>query len=595
MEANIMGIDDLFDRDVSYRIPVFQRPYAWGKEEWKALWDDVRKVAEDLLKDPGASDVRLHFMGAIVVQPRESGAPLAQVQQILIVDGQQRLTTLQLLIKVLDGAFTAALVDTSDFASLRDYLFNRDSLTGGDHLNATKIRQSNRLDQADFQDIITGRLNSGRPSRPIVEAHLHLRGWVTDWLNAEPMHVDAHAHALYDVVKKYLKVATIELDKGDQPHFTFEILNSRGELLKQADYIKNTVMYEADLIDDETKAHTLWGMFEEDDWWRQEESRGRVLQMQLDRFLNYWSIMRLREYVPIHRTAAAFRRYVERNKDGTVRTIEAMAEDVRDVGVVYKHIEENRQPGIEEILKRVKVLEISVIMPPLLWLYTQDINDQERQSAVRALESFLVRRVLCNLGTQGLNALFIELVGHLAQNTQQPTNQVLMEYLVSQKAENRIWPDDKQVIDYLSLRPMPGNAARRKMILETIELNKRPPMTEHLPVPTKFTVEHLMPVHWTPDGWPFPERDIDEPQAKQLREEHIDLIGNLTLATRALNSSMSNRSWKDKRQALDSFSTLMLNKEVLASASDGWDEAAIEERSKALAETITKVWPRPSS
>ncbi len=590
MEASIMGMKDLFDRDVSYRIPVFQRPYAWGNEEWKALWDDVQKVAEDLLKAPSASDVRLHFMGAIVVQPRESDAPLSEVQPILIVDGQQRLTTLQLLIKVLDGAFTAALVDTSDFASLRDYLFNRDSLTGGDHLNATKMRQSNRLDQADFQDIINGRLSPNRPSRPIVEAYSHLREWVTNWLNEDPVHVDARAHALYDVVKKYLKVATIELDKGDQPHFTFEILNSRGEPLKQADYIKNTVMYEADLIDDETKARTLWGMFE-DDWWRQEESRGRVLQIQLDRFLNYWCIMRLREYVQMHRTAAAFRRYVGE----TERTIEAVAVDVRNVGMVYKNIEENRQPGIDDILKRLKVLEISVVMPPLLWLYTQDINDQERQSAVRAVESFLVRRVLCNLGTQGLNALFIELVSHLAQHTQEPANQVLIDYLVSQTAENRTWPDDKQVIDYLSMRPMPGNAARRKMILETIELSKRPSMTEQLAVPTNLTVEHLMPQRWTSDGWPFPHQDIDEARAEELRKEHIGLIGNLTLATRALNSSMSNRSWGDKRRALDTFSTLMLNKEVLDSASDRWDETAIKQRSEALAETITKVWPRPSS
>ena len=590
MKANIMGIDDLFDRDVSYRIPVFQRPYAWGKDEWGALWDDVQKVAEDLLRAPSASDVHLHFMGAIVVQPRESDAPLSELQPILIVDGQQRLTTLQLFIKVLDGAFTATLVDTSDFASLREYLFNRDSLTGGDHLNATKMRQSNRLDQADFQDIINGRLNSNRPSRPIVDAYLHLREWVTNWLNADPVHVDARAHALYDVAKKYLKVATIELDKGDQPHFTFEILNSRGEPLKQADYIKNTVMYEADLIDDETKAQTLWGMFE-DDWWRQEESRGRVLQIQLDRFLNYWCIMRLRDNVQMQRTAAAFRRYVGEPE----RKIEAVAEDVRDVGVVYKNIEENRQPGIEEILKRLKVLEISVVMPPLLWLYTQDINDQERQSAVRALESFLVRRILCNLGTQGLNALFIELVGHLGQHTDEPANQVIIDYLIGQKAENRIWPDDKQVIDYLSIRPMPGNAARRKMIFETIELSKRPPMTEHLTVPTKLTVEHLMPQGWTSEGWPFSETDMDEAQARQLRGEHIGLIGNLTLATRELNSSMSNRSWENKRRALEGFSTLMLNKEVLDSASDGWDETAIKQRSEALAETIAKVWPRPSS
>ena len=120
-------------------------------------------------------------------------------------------------------------------------------------------------------------------------------------------------------------------------------------------------------------------------------------------------------------------------------------------------------------------------------------------------------------------------------------------------------------------------------------------MTERLAVPTNLTVEHLMPQRWTSDGWPFPELVIDEARAGELRNEHIGLIGNLTLATRELNSSMSNRSWENKRRALDRYSTMMLNKEVLDSASDGWDEAAIKKRSETLAETITRVWPRPSS
>ena len=154
--------------------------------------------------------------------------------------------------------------------------------------------------------------------------------------------------------------------------------------------------------------------------------------MQLDRFLNYWCTLRLGKYIQIRNTAAAFRDHVEKTKERN-EAIEVTAADVRKVGVVYKNIEENRQPGIEAALQRIKALEVGVIMPPLLWLYTEDVSEESRQSAVGALESFLVRRVLCSLGTMGLNYLFIELVDHLSKRADEPADQVVIDYLSKQK------------------------------------------------------------------------------------------------------------------------------------------------------------------
>ena len=593
MDAKIMGLGDLFDFDVSYRIPEFQRPYAWSEEQWEGLWNDVQKVAEKILRAPDSPDLLPHFMGAIVVQPLGDDTQYSEVRPVLVVDGQQRLTTLQLLIKAISMEFTSALVSTTEFGSLRNYMFNNENRTGGDYLKATKIRQSNGLDQADFQDIIRDRLGHNRPPRSIVDAYGHFRNWVSTWLNREPEHVAFRARALYEVLIKYLKVATIDLDSGEKPHFIFEILNSRGERLKEADYIKNTVMYEADVIDDGERARGLWGMFE-DDWWRKEESRGRDLQMQLDRFLNYWCTMRLGEYVPIRRTASTFRGFVEQEKELHDTPIDAVANEIKKAGVVYKNIEENRQPGIEDVLKRVKTLEIGVIMPPLLWLYTQNIGDQEREAAVRGLESYLVRRALCKLGSQGLNRLFIELVKHLESDASVPADQAVIRFLGGQTAENRLWPNDRRVTDFLAVNPMPGNAARRKMILEAIEINKRPPMAEGLGETANLTVEHLLPQRWHEEGWPLPDQGIDKRESTDTRNGYVALIGNLTLATKELNSSMSNRSWENKRKALNKFSALFINKELLEGAPPVWDEHAIEHRSQQLGETITKIWQRPA-
>ena len=593
MDARIMELGQLFDQDVSYRIPSFQRPYAWVEEQWEALWDDTRQVAEKVLNSSDASDVLPHFLGAIVVQPRANGASLAQVKRMLVVDGQQRLTTLQLLIKALYMECVAVLPDGPETSTLKDYLFNNDASAGMDYLNVTKMRQSHRLDQADFQNIMDDR--SGLPARPIVNAYEYIREQVSDWLS-DPAQAPTKARALYEVVTKYLVVAAIELDHRDQPHFIFEILNSRGETLEQADFIKNTVMYEADLVDDEQESHLPWGMFE-NDWWRTREARGREFQMQLDRFLNFWCTIQMGMSValPMRRTATAFRSYVDkikRENGEPVGSIRAIATDIRKAGVVYKNLEESLQTGIEDILKRVKVLEVGVIMPPLLWLYTEDTADHQREESVRALESFLVRRMLCNLGTQGFNALFLELVNNL-KHTDAPAGQFVVDWLAGQTAENRLWPDDRRLINYLTTRAMPGNAARRKMVLDVVEHFKRPAMMEPLTGTASLTVEHILPRGWNEEGWPLRlSDDANKEEATERRSEHINLIGNLTLATKSLNTAMSNRSWRDKRQALDQYSALVLNKELLEY--NDWHEEVIVQRSTKLAEAIAEIWPRPA-
>lgn len=590
MDANIMGMDVLFNRAVSYRIPVFQRPYAWGNDQWTALWGDVKNVAEKLLSNPEAQDVLPHFLGAIVVQPRDGSTSLGEVQPVLVVDGQQRLTTLQLLVKALAVECIASMASPPTAYAFNGYLFNEVAYAGDHHLNATKVRQSNLLDRADFHHIINEELDPSR-TRPIVEAYRYLRGEVHAWLNKDPSQVEERAQALHDVVTEYLKVAAITLDRRDQPHFTFEILNSRGVILNQADYIKNTVMYEADAIDDEAQAQALWGMFEADsDWWRQEDSRGRELQMQLDRFLNYWCTLRLGRYIEMRHSAAAFREYVEKAKNLNV-TIETIAADVRIVGAAYRKIEEGRQPGIERALERIKALDIGVIMPPLLWLYTEDVSDESRRSAVDALESFLFRRLLCGLNTMGLNRLFIELCGELSKRRDEPADTVVIDFLSNQKADNRRWPNNKDVLDYLTTWAMPGNAARRRVILDTIERSRRTSMTEPLGDTSRLTVEHLLPQGWTDGDWPLFNPSEGE---REERESYIGLIGNLTLATKELNSRMNNRSWATKRAALRRFSSLTINKELLEDAPDTWDESAIEKRSEELAKAVTEIWRPPA-
>ena len=255
MEARIVDLKTLFETEVSYRIPQFQRPYAWRREkQWEPLWDDVLKRCEKLLNTEGDSEPPPHFMGAIVLQPR--GHATGEVAKSLVVDGQQRLTTLQLLIRATQEGFQS-VNETVRAERLARLTLNSRNYWADDPDNETKIRQSNQNDQKAFQEAIRDSGDDHGPMRAIGEAYHYFKGVVTEWLNELPSDRVARAEALEQTLTKHLQVAAIDLDEREKPHFIFGVLNTRAETLAQSDLVKNTVLYEADVVDDAQSARSL--------------------------------------------------------------------------------------------------------------------------------------------------------------------------------------------------------------------------------------------------------------------------------------------------------------------------------------------------
>ena len=180
-------------------------------------------------------------MGAIVLWPRQSNT--GEVTKTIVVDGQQRLTTLQLLIKATQGVFQQ-LNDDARFNRLRDLTENSDSHLGEDpDNNKAKIRQSNLVDQTAFREVIT-LISSVKPQDPrsITKAYQYFNGKVDEWLSeAEtPEEKVRRADALEEALSESLLTAVIDLDDDEEPHIIFETLNARGETLRQSDLVKNT-------------------------------------------------------------------------------------------------------------------------------------------------------------------------------------------------------------------------------------------------------------------------------------------------------------------------------------------------------------------
>lgn len=582
MDADIQNLAELFDTPVSYRIPVFQRPYAWTKEkQWQPLWGDTQRITEKLLDAKPEEEIPPHFMGAIVLQLQS--AKSGQVVKRIVVDGQQRLTTLQLLIRAAQESFQN-IDDTERANRLSKLTLNDHQNQGGESDSDTKVRQSNVSDLHSFQDVMRGSSDDGKPVRAIGDAYQYFKEEITNWLNKEPVARNARAESLETALKEYLQVATVDLDEREKPHFIFSVLNARSEPLKESDHIKNTVMYEANVVDDATKATQLWGLFDRNEWWRGSTNEGRYSRIHLDRFLNYWVIMRNLREISADNVSAEFNRFLE-SKD---QPIEQVAMDIRKAGQVYQDLEEARIPGIETFLSRVKTMEIGVAMPILMWLYTSDVPEGARIRSIRAIESYLVRRMLCGISSQGLNRLFVELLVRTDASDPSAVDQVIIDFLSGQTVDNRIWPNDSLLRDNIVGIPLRGNGARQTMVLEAIEHHLRSDKAEVMSQ-GQLTREHIMPDSWQ-RNWPLPD-EMSREEAIDARDRAVKELGNLTLVTGKLNSSLSNAPWNQKRETLRKHTTLRLNWELLEDPPDVWNEQSIRERTGQLAQAVTEIWP----
>ena len=237
-------------------------------------------------------------------------------------------------------------------------------------------------------------------------------------------------------------------------------------------------------------------------------------------------------------------------------------------------------------------MQVGVITPVLLWLFASDVPQPQIAKGLRAVESYLVRRMANGLSTRSYGQLFINLLRELEQAGTEQAGDTIVRYLASQRTVANIWPDDQMLLNAFLTAPLYWSLTqgRMRLILEGIESELRSGMTERQDAPRNLTIEHVMPQSWR-QFWPLPD-GVEEPgMAGVQRDRIIHSIGNLTLVNSKLNPCMSNGPWHDKRAGLDKHSVLFLNKDLLRHAPDVWNETAIDVRARRLCQTAIKVWP----
>jgi hypothetical protein len=606
METQVRTPQMIFMQPQRLVVPLFQRPYVWNEEnQWEPLWNDVIRSTERLLKQPHTRH-QPHFLGAVVLQQVQN--PIGLMQTRTIIDGQQRLTTLQLLLDALHAELISA--DASAPAARIEALVRNQEPFCSKPEDQFKVWPTNR-DRPAFNAVMGAKPpvnyeQLGHRGERMVEAHRFFSEQARNWLNAEGTGGRVRrAVGLETVVRELLQMVVIDLGADENAQEIFETLNARGAQLTAADLIKNFVfqrLMEAG-SDVEQEYLDYWKEFETA-FWEAEVAVGRIRYPRISVFLNHWLIAQTGEEIVAREVFDRFKRYADH--DSKASMTELLRRIHRASGVYRKFVTDAMAPAgpvdrLGLFSYRTGVLESEVIKPLLLCLLDPEMSavpEAQLSKALNSVESWMVRRMLVRATTKSYNQAVAESVKIVRSSPREKVGDVIEQYIAAQTGDSRYWPDDAElrsdVSELLAYRRL--RLGRLRMVLEGIEdylrgwHGEKAGLGGERVARGKFAIEHVMPrkwlAHWTPDP-------VD---SSELRDKLIHTLGNLTLLTGRLNSSVSNGPWigvEGKRNALQTHDVLLLNRKLIETSGDGWSNQAIRARTRDLIEVIIRVWPVP--
>lgn len=611
MKADTYELKNILQQDRRFVVPTFQRDYEWTKDgQWELLFDDLEAVAENLERTrsefaaagkPAAKADKLvapHFLGAIVVDQLPTSAGSLEARSI--IDGQQRLTTIQLLIRaVLD-----VLLDLNSprAPQVRRLIQNpQDVVPDKDALHKLWPRRRDR-------EVWRVAMADGEPVSGVRHGYLEARSYFRTRAKNFVADSLAKVDILVDALVSLFKIVVIDLEDNDDAQVIFEVLNGRQTPLSATDLVKNLLFLRAELDSEEElerlyEAH--WKHFD-DPWWRQEVGRGHAARERRDVLLSTWLTIQTGSEVNVGHLYRDVRVFLDASNRRTTEVLPGLSEAAAAFRTVSEPDGSIPAPIVESY-RRLERFAVTTAFPLLVWLRTlttQALPLQDHVRAVRAIDSWVTRRVLVGANTRGYGKRFVDVLvqARRAAEGGRPVAEAVERELLS-GGDNLAWITDAELEQAFLTRPMYGvlTQERLRLILGALDaqLHRDNPKGEH---PTfdygKLQIEHVMPQSWQA-YWSVPAvDDAARAVAEARRDAAINRIGNLTLVTSALNPAISNGGWDVKRAALLEHTNLRITALVaqpngLGMPDVGWNEDRIDERARRLCEAALEVWPRP--
>lgn len=606
MQAETYALKTVLGFERRFVIPTFQRDYEWTLDgQWRLLHEDLLTAAERLQKaradaeavgEPKAradKKVAPHFLGAIVCDqlPSTTGG----VDQRAVIDGQQRLTTLQLLAR---GILDVLLETGSPRAAQVRRLIQNPADVALEPLDQYKL-WPRRKDREVWPAAISDDANTadGHP-------YLQARAFFAEQTRAaiKATSEDDFADVIVDALLGLFKLVVIDLDDNDDAQVIFEVLNGRQTPLSAADLVKNLLFLRGDLSGEKEldELYDLyWAPFDEP-WWKKTIGTGHAARGRRDVLLSAWLTAVSGQEANVGHLYGQVRSYLATAERTTESVLKELSEYASAYTVIYNP-ERAESAVLSRAYTRVDRIRVLTAVPLFLWLRTLPeetlpLNDHER--AVAAVESWVMRRMITGANTRGYGTFFVDVLksAQTALKAGEDVAQAVITALDSYSA-GMAWPTDDDVrAAFINNRFYNSFTQERiRLVLGAIDqqLQSENPRTE----PASFDYDRLQIEHILPQSWQahWPINDLDPAQhelAVQQRSSALQRIGNLTLVTSHFNQGVSNLSWEVKRAELALQSGLQLNKPI--AASEQWDESAIGHRAEQLATTACRVWTRPN-
>ena len=552
MKAQDLQFTQLLEGSKQFIIPIFQRTYSWERSHCEQLWLDILRVG-------GNPDLNSHFIGSAVYIPEQDTS--AAISRWLVIDGQQRITTMTLLLLSLMRRLKAEDLDDPVSAEQIEDSYLRNRYGRGD------LSYKMLLTKTDKETLIA-LLEGKTPPEPVSSRIVDNFAFFTEQM------ATADVKTVYQGIQK-LMIVDVRLQQGlDNPQMIFESMNSTGKALTQADLIRNFVLMglQHDL---QTRLYN--------DYWRPMEIvfGAENYNSQFDEFMRYFLVIQTGNYrIRKGDVYNEFKAYSRKHE------VEDLLASLKDFAGYFCAIALGKEKDVQlaEAFHDIRELRADVCYPLLMELYAdfslERLSKAEFIEILLMVESYVFRRAVCDIPTNSLRQTFATFKRKLKKD----------RYLESVKANflglpsYRRFPGDEEFQRQMKVRNL-YQFNRRSYWLRRFENHDR---KERVMV-QDYTIEHILPQNENLNkGW---QADLGE-DWKRIREQYLHTLGNLTLT--GYNSEYSDRSFQEKRDMDGGFKQSPLRLNGGLGTCEVWNEEAIRKRADRLAEKATKIWYAPT-
>jgi hypothetical protein len=533
-------------------VPLFQRPYTWTEKQWRTLWDDVMVF----YPTDDVNDKATHFMGAVVTMPARS-VPVG-VSKFLIIDGQQRLTTISLLMCAVRDALGADQQGVR--RRIQQFYLTNDGSEGTEFFKLLPTQG----DREAYAYLIQESPNLV-PESQFKKSYDYFRRRLRD-SSGEGEKIEPKR--ILDIIEKRLMVVMINLSETDDPYLIFESLNFKGSPLEQSDLVRNYFLMRFPVSDQQGVYDGLWLPMQ--------NRLGQGLTEFMRHFLGAEG-----EEVRKGDVYTAIRRLVTDSDSASVRLLMIRMERLSTLYARVSGVATEPHLDLSRYFDHFRRLDFGSVYPLLLALYEDYADGQfglgEFVASLGILFSFILRRMVVGVPSNSLSALFIVLC------KTKPVTETPSAWLsgsLAREDKNRRWPTDDEFAERWIHSTLYGSRACQ-VILECLEASY-----EHHEIAGfgESSIEHVIPQMLTPEWYEMLGVD-----AAKVQAEWLHTVGNLTLT--GYNPELGNRSYAEKR-TLFALSHFELNR--CFGDYEQWTSVEVECRAKTLFKIAIQLWPRPA-